>query len=131
MDGSGALERLKEMKGAQVEVHLVDGRVLRGYLEEVDAELLSVLLRDVVIEDGRRIPYALVSGDYVATIYFTGPRVLGDLELKILSILQQNPSLSAADVAKMINERPSKVRSVISKLKRNGFVPPDAFERKA
>lgn len=130
MEGSGVLERLKEMKGAQVEVHLVDGRVLRGYLEEVDFDLLNVLLRDVIVEDGRRIPFALVSGDYVAAIYFVGPKLLGDLELKILSILQQNPSLSIADVAKMVNERPSKVKSVIRKLKRIGFVLPDTFEGK-
>ncbi|MEM4699782.1 MAG: winged helix-turn-helix domain-containing protein [Candidatus Nezhaarchaeales archaeon] len=128
MEGTGVLERLKEMRGAQVEVHLVDGRVLRGYLEEVDLDLLNVLLRDAIVEDGRRIPFALVSGDYVAAIYFIGPRLLGDLELKVLSILQQNPSLSVADVAKMVNERPSKIRSVIRKLRRSGFVLPDTSE---
>ncbi|MCX8204059.1 MAG: winged helix-turn-helix transcriptional regulator [Candidatus Nezhaarchaeota archaeon] len=131
MEESEVLGRLKEMKGAQVEVHLIDGRVLRGYLEEVDFDLLNVLLRDVVVENGRRVPLALVSGGYVATMYFTGPKLLGDLELKILSILQRNPSLSAADVAKMINERPSKVKSVIRKLKRNGLVSSDSHERKA
>ena len=122
------LERLREMKGAQVEVHLIDGRVLRGSLEGIDSDFLNVLLRDAVVEDGRRVPLALISGGYVATIYFTGPKPLGDLELKVLSILQRNPSLSVADVAKMINERPSKVRSVVRRLKRNGLLPPTSLD---
>jgi len=120
------LQRLRSMKGAYVEVHLIDGRVLKGMLEEVDADFLNVLLRDAEVEDGRRVPFALISGGYVATIYFTGPRPLGDLELKVLSILQRNPSLSVVDVAKMINERPSKVRSVVRKLKQSGLLPSSA-----
>jgi small nuclear ribonucleoprotein (snRNP)-like protein len=122
-EGFGALERLKEMRGAQVEVHLIDGKVLRGLLEGVDSDFMNVLLKDVVAEDGRRVPLALISGGFVAAVYFIGPKPLSDLELKVLSILQRNPSLSASDIAKMVNERPNMVKSVMRRLRRSGLVP--------
>jgi len=106
-----------------VEVHLIDGKVLRGLLEGVDSDFMNVLLKDVVAEDGRRVPLALISGGFVAAVYFIGPKPFSDLELKVLSILQRNPSLSVSDIAKMVNERPNMVKSVMRRLRRSGLVP--------
>jgi len=123
------LEQLKGMRGAVVEVHLIDGRVLKGSLSNIDPDFLNVLLEDVDVGDGRKMPLVLVSGAYVATVYFTGLKPLKDLELKVLSILQRNPSLSASDVAKLINERPSRVKSVIRRLERSGLIPSSRIGR--
>jgi len=98
--------------------------VLKGTLANVDPDFLNVLLEDVEVGEGRKVPLALVSGGYVAAVFFTGLKPLKDLDLKVLSILQRNPGLSASDVAKMINEKPSRVRSAIRRLERSGLIPP-------
>ncbi|PCN50185.1 hypothetical protein B6U99_05820 [Candidatus Geothermarchaeota archaeon ex4572_27] len=123
-DKVGIVERLRDLKGSYVEVHLIDGKVLKGTLSSVDPDFLNVLLEDVEVGDGRRVPIALVSGGYIAAVLFLGLKPLEDLDLKVLSILQRNPGLSAADVARMINEEPSKVRSAIRRLRRSGLIPP-------
>lgn len=118
---SNSLEKLRYMKGTIVEVYLMDGKVMKGKLLDIEPELLNLVLEDVDLGD-RRVPKALISGAYVMAVFFTGLKHLKDIELKVLLILQKNPTISATEVARMINEKVGKVKSVMRKLERKGLL---------
>ncbi|MEM2497347.1 MAG: winged helix-turn-helix transcriptional regulator [Candidatus Nezhaarchaeales archaeon] len=128
------LSRIQPLTGSLVEVHLIDGRVLKGRLTSVDPDLLNILLEKVETNDGKKAPLVLVSGAFIASIYFVSPSepAMEDLDLKskILMLLAKSPRLSAVEIAKMLNEKPELVRRVIRQLKKSGLIEPRASRSK-
>lgn len=45
-----------------------------------------------------------------------------DLKSKVLMVLQRSPGLSIVEIAKMLNEKPERVRRVVRQLKKSGII---------
>ena len=125
---SGAASRLRKYLGSIVEVHMLDGRVLKGKLVELDDDLLNIFLEDVEDSEGRKYPAVCVCGGSITYISVVAiPLRVRDvreetLEEKVLNILKKNSNLSPEEIAHLINAKPSSVRMAISRLRRKGLL---------
>ena len=123
---SGATDRLRRYLGSIVEVHLLDGKVLRGKLTQVDDDLLNLFLEEVEDSEGRRFPAVCISGGSITYIsVVTIPlRGLGEetLEEKVLSLLRKNSHLTPEEIARLLDTKPSSVKMAISRLRRKGLL---------
>lgn len=124
--GNNPLSKIRPLTGSLVEVHLIDGKVLKGELTSVDPDFLNILLEKVETNDGKKAPLVLISGAFIASIYFMSPSKLAteelDLKSKVLMVLQRSPGLSIVEIAKMLNEKPERVRRVVRQLKKSGII---------
>jgi len=111
--------------GSIIEVHMVDGKVIRGRLVGFDMEYFNILLEEVETNQGRKVPAALISGSSISHVLFVGPPKLRiprsrrrmNLEMKVKEIIKDNPNLDAETIAKLCNTKVDKVERILVKLK--------------
>ena len=127
-----AAAKLKRYISKQVEVHLIDGKTIQGVLSQVDEEFLNIFLEEAKDSYGRYLPAVFVSGgsiSYVSVLPSAGENLSRqNLEEKVLELLRGNSNLSISEIAKLLNETPSKIRSVLSKLRRSGLIDSRSFK---
>jgi len=127
-----AAAKLKRYINKQVEVHLIDGKTIQGILSQVDEEFLNIFLEEAKDGQGRYLPAVFVSGgsiSYVSVLPSTEDITRQEnLEEKVLELLRGNSDLTISEIAKLLNETPSKIRSVISKLRRSGLIDSRSFK---
>ena len=117
------LRLLKRYLGAIVEVHLVDGSVIRGRLVSFDSDYLNVLLEEAETKDGRRVPAALICGASISHILFVGPpKVKEKLEDKVLELLRKDPNLDPETIARLCGARVDRVKEIMANLRRKGLI---------
>jgi len=120
---------IKRYIGSIVEVHLVDGKTLKGRLTKFDPEYLNIILEEVETGKNYKVPAALISGSSVSYILFLGPPKLRipkskrkDLEKKVVELIKSNPNLDIETIARLCNARVDKVKEILAKLdKRHKF----------
>ena len=119
---------LKRFLGSIIEVHLVDGKVIRGRLVGLDSEYFNLLLEEAETRKGVKVPAALVLGASISCILFLGPpRVKGrkprepSLKTKVIELLKSDPNLDAETIARLCNADVDDVKRIISSLRQKGF----------
>lgn len=126
-----AAAKLKKYSNKQVEVHLIDGKTIQGVLSRVDEELLNIFLEDAKDSYGRYLPAVFVSGSsisYISVLPSSGDVEEQGLEEKVLELLRGNSDLSIAEIAKLLNESPSRIRAILLKLRRSGLINPRSLK---
>ena len=121
-DKASVVERLRGYINSVVEVHLLDGQVLRGKLAQVDEDLLNMFLEDCIDLSGRASPAAVVMGSSISHINIVSLPAFETLDEKIFELIEKNGDMSVNEIAKMLNAKPSSVKSALVRLKKKGLV---------
>ncbi|MCC6013107.1 MAG: winged helix-turn-helix transcriptional regulator [Candidatus Verstraetearchaeota archaeon] len=114
---------LKKYIRSEVEVYLLDGRVIKGKLVQIDEENMDLFLEDCIDSEGKSSPATVIMGGSILYINILSPPSKETLEDKILRILANNSNITIAEIAKILNIKPSSVRSAISRLRKKGLLP--------
>jgi small nuclear ribonucleoprotein (snRNP)-like protein len=113
---------LKKYIKSIIEVYLLDGRIIRGRLVQIDEETMDIFLENCIDSEGRSSPATVIMGGSVLYINILSPPSKETLEDRILRILANNSNITVAEIAKILNIKPSSVRSAISRLKKKGLL---------
>ena len=100
----------------------MDGRIIRGRLVQIDEETMDIFLENCIDSEGRSSPATVIMGGSVLYINILSPPSKETLEDRILRILANNSNITIAEIAKILNIKPSSVRSAISRLKKKGLL---------
>lgn len=119
---------LRRFIGSIIEVHLVDGKVIRGRLAGIDSEYFNIFLEEAETKGRVKVPAALILGSSIACILFLGPPKVRKpkhkevtLETKVLELLRSDPGLDVETIAKLCNANVDEVKRVISNLRQRGL----------
>ncbi len=118
------IDKIERMIGSLVKVYLIDGRIIVGKLISLDPDYLNILIEEVggenVDEKLTLIPGTSIG--YIKFIKVKTPIEKKSLEERVLDLLEREPNLSVSEIAKILNIEPSRVRSVIRRLRRKGYI---------
>lgn len=106
-----------------MEVHLLDGQIIRGRLVQVDEDTNNIFLEECTDLEGRSSPATMIMGSSISHVNVISPPSNETLEDKIFRILMNNSELTVNEIAMMLNIKPSSVRSALLRLKRKGLIP--------
>ncbi len=117
------VERLRAYIGSIVEIHLLDEQVIRGRLVQVDEDMMNIFLEDCYDSEGRSCPAAAVMGGSISHINIISLPTYESLEEQVFQLILKNGELTVKEMAKMLNAKPSSIRSALTRLRKNGLVP--------
>lgn len=112
-----------------VEVHLLDGQIIRGKLIQIDEDTNNIFLEECTDIEGRNSPATIIMGSSISHINVVSPPPSETLEDKVFRILINNSELTINEIAKMLNIKPSSVRSAILRLKRKGLISGSEWQK--
>ncbi|MEM4530007.1 MAG: winged helix-turn-helix transcriptional regulator, partial [Candidatus Methanomethylicaceae archaeon] len=124
------IELLKKYLKGIVEVHLLDGQIIRGRLIQVDEDTNNIFLEECTDSEGKSSPATMIMGSSISHINVISPPSGETLEDKIFRILMNNSELTIDEIAMMLNIKPSSVRSALLRLKRKGLIPSEKTKEK-
>lgn len=116
------VDRLRRYIKSTVEVHLLDGQVIKGRLAQIDEDLMNIFLEDCVDIDGRPSPATVIMGSSISHISILSLPSGDSLEEKVFQLILNNRNISVKEIAKILNTKPSSVRSAILRLKKKGLI---------
>jgi small nuclear ribonucleoprotein (snRNP)-like protein len=105
-----------------IELHLLDGQVIRGRLVQVDDDLMNIFLENCVDLDGRSSPAAVVMGSSISHISIISLPAQDLLEEMIFQLIQNNGEMTVDEIAKMLDTKPSSVKSALVRLRKKGLL---------
>ncbi|MGC8937022.1 MAG: LSM domain-containing protein [Candidatus Methanomethylicaceae archaeon] len=123
------VDRLRKYVRSTVEVHLLDGQVIKGRLMQVDEDLMNIFLEDCVDIDGRTSPATVIMGGSISHVSILSLPAEGSLEDKVFQLILNNKNISITEIAKILNTKPSSVRSAILRLKKKGLISTNESQR--
>ena len=119
---ASVVDRLRGYINSVVEVHLLDEQVIRGRLVQVDEDMINLFLEDCIALSGRASPAAVVMGSSISHINIVSLPAFESLDEKVFDLIEKNGDMSVNEIAKMLNAKPSNVKSALLRLKKKGFV---------
>ncbi|MCX8181704.1 MAG: winged helix-turn-helix transcriptional regulator [Candidatus Methanomethyliaceae archaeon] len=123
------VDRLRKYIKSTVEVHLLDGQVIKGKLVQVDEDLMNIFLEDCVDIDGRPSPATVIMGGSISHVSILSLPAEDSLEDKVFQLILNNKDISITEIAKILNTKPSSVRSAILRLKKKGLISTNESKR--
>jgi len=105
-----------------IEVHLIDEKVIKGRLVQVDNELVNIFLEDCMDASGKASPAAVVMGTSISFINIISLPVEETLDEQVLMLIQRNGDMPVKEISKMLDVKPKSVNSAIKRLKRIGLL---------
>lgn len=103
-------------------MHLLDGQVIRGRLVQVDDDLMNIFLENCVDLDGRSSPAAVVMGSSISHISIISLPARDSLDEQIFQLLLNNGEMTVDEIARMLDTKPSNVKSALVRLKKKGLL---------
>jgi small nuclear ribonucleoprotein (snRNP)-like protein len=116
------VDRLRKYVDSYVEVHLIDGQVIKGKLVQIDDDLMNIFIEGCMDASGRISPAAVIMGSSISHVNIVSFPVEESLEEKVFLLLLNNGNMTTEEIAKMLNEKPGSVVSAINKLKKRGLI---------
>jgi small nuclear ribonucleoprotein (snRNP)-like protein len=116
------VERLRRYVNSIIELHLIDGQVIRGRLVQVDDDLMNIFLENCVDLGGRASPAAVVMGSSISHISIISLPTRDSLDEQIFQLLLNNGKMTVDEIAKILDTKPSSVKSAILRLKKKGLL---------
>ncbi len=124
------VERLRGYLDSMVEVHLLDEQIIRGRLVQIDEDLVNIFIEDCIDLAGRTSPAAVVMGSSISHINILSLPSFETIDEQVFELVQKNGEMSVNEIAKMLDAKPSSVKSAISRLRKNGLFSPKERIRK-
>jgi len=118
---TSVLDRLRCYIDSIVEIHLVDEKIIKGRLVQVDDELVNVFLEDCTDINGKASPAAVIMGNSISHINIISLPVEETLDEQVLMLLK-NGDMPVTEISKILDVRPKRVHSAIKRLKRIGLI---------
>lgn len=129
-DKSSVVDRLRGYLDSIVEVHLLDEQIIRGRLVQIDEDLVNIFMEDCIDVSGRTSPAAVIMGSSISHINILSLPAFESIDEQVFELVQRNGEMSVNEIAQMLNEKPSSVKSAISRLRKNGLYAPKEKLRK-
>ncbi len=127
---SSVVDRLRGYLDSIVEVHLLDEQIIRGRLVQIDEDLVNIFMEDCIDISGRTSPAAVIMGSSISHINILSLPAFETIDEQVFELVQKNGEMSVNEIAQMLNEKPSSVKSAISRLRKNGLYAPKEKLRK-
>lgn len=105
-----------------VEVHLIDGQVIKGKLVQIDDDLMNIFIEGCMDASGRTSPAAVIMGSSISHVNIVSFPVEESLEEKVFLLLLNNGNMTTEEIAKILNAKPNSVVSAIKRLKKRGLI---------
>jgi len=88
----------------------------------VDDDLMNIFLENCVDLDGRSSPAAVVMGSSISHISIISLPARDLLDEMIFQLIQNNGDMTVDEIARMLNAKPSSVKSALVRLKKKGLL---------
>jgi small nuclear ribonucleoprotein (snRNP)-like protein len=105
-----------------IEVHLIDEKIIKGKLVQVDDDLVNIFLENCVDGNGRASPAAVVMGTSISHINIVSLPVEETLDERVFQLILKNGDMTVKEISKILDITPKSVNSAINRLKRSGLL---------
>jgi len=83
---------------------------------------MNIFLEDCVDLDGRSSPAVVIMGGSISHISILSLPSGESLEEKVFQLILNNSNITITEIAKILNTKPSNVKSAILRLKKKGLI---------
>ncbi len=83
---------------------------------------MNIFLEDCLDIDGRPSPATVIMGGSISHVSILSLPSGDSLEDKVFQLILNNRNISITEIAKILNTKPSSVRSAIIRLKKKGLI---------
>lgn len=105
-----------------IEVHLVDEKIIKGRLVQVDDDLVNIFLENCMDGNGRVSPAAVIMGTSISHINIISLPVEETLDEQVFQLILKNGEMPVREISKILDIKPKSVHSAIKRLKRVGLL---------
>jgi small nuclear ribonucleoprotein (snRNP)-like protein len=116
------VDRLRKYVDSFVEVHLIDGQIIKGKLVQIDDDLMNIFIEGCMDATGRTSPAAVIMGSSISHVNIVSFPVEESLEEKVFLLLLNNGNMTTDEIAKILNAKPRSVVSAIKRLTKRGLI---------
>lgn len=116
------MDRLRKYVDSFVEVHLIDGQIIKGKLVQIDDDLMNIFIEGCMDASGKISPAAVIMGSSISHVNIVSFPVEESLEEKVFLLLLNNGNMTTDEIAKILNAKPRSVVSAIKHLKKRGLI---------
>jgi small nuclear ribonucleoprotein (snRNP)-like protein len=119
---TSVLDRLRLYIDSMIEVHLIDEKIIKGRLAQVDDDLVNIFLENCVDGNGRASPAAVIMGTSISHINIISLPVEETLDERVFQLILKNGDMPVKEISKILDIKPKVVNSAIKRLKKSGLL---------